>query len=133
MTVRVAINGFGRIGRLVLRSIVEHARRDIEVVAINDLGPVETNAHLLRYDSVHGRYPGKVEASEDAIDVGYGPIKVTASTGVQNRPVAGKDPVDQPLVAAEVRVLQAEHAGSSVGHVPQVSSPDEISAGPIAG
>ncbi len=60
MTVRVAINGFGRIGRLVLRSIVEHQRRDIEVVAINDLGPVETNAHLLRYDSVHGRFPGVV-------------------------------------------------------------------------
>ena len=60
MTVRVAINGFGRIGRLVLRSIVEHARRDIEVVAINDLGSVETNAHLLRYDSVHGRFPGTV-------------------------------------------------------------------------
>nr|MBP8072108.1 erythrose-4-phosphate dehydrogenase [Brevundimonas sp.] len=54
MTVRVAINGFGRIGRLVLRSIIEHGRRDIEVVAINDLGPVETNAHLLKYDSVHG-------------------------------------------------------------------------------
>jgi glyceraldehyde 3-phosphate dehydrogenase len=59
MTVRVAINGFGRIGRLVLRSIVEHGRTDIEVVAINDLGPVETNAHLLRYDSVHGRFPAR--------------------------------------------------------------------------
>jgi glutamate dehydrogenase/leucine dehydrogenase len=58
MTVRVAINGFGRIGRLVLRSIAEHGRKDIEVVAINDLGPVETNAHLLRYDSVHGRFRG---------------------------------------------------------------------------
>ena len=57
MTVRVAINGFGRIGRLVLRSIVEHGRRDIEVVAINDLGSVEANAHLLRYDFVHGRFP----------------------------------------------------------------------------
>jgi glyceraldehyde 3-phosphate dehydrogenase len=78
MTVRVAINGFGRIGRLVLRSIVEHARRDIEVVAINDLGPVETNAHLLRYDSVHGRFPGVVTSGEDWIDVGYGKIKVTA-------------------------------------------------------
>jgi glyceraldehyde 3-phosphate dehydrogenase len=75
---RVAINGFGRIGRLVLRSIVEHARRDIEVVAINDLGPVETNAHLLRYDSVHGRFPGIVEVQGDTIDVGLGPIKVTA-------------------------------------------------------
>ena len=78
MTVRVAINGFGRIGRLVLRSIVEHARRDIEVVAINDLGPVETNAHLLRYDSVHGRFPGVVTVDGDSLDVGFGPIRVTA-------------------------------------------------------
>ncbi|MFN4288483.1 MAG: type I glyceraldehyde-3-phosphate dehydrogenase [Brevundimonas sp.] len=78
MTVRVAINGFGRIGRLVLRSIVEHGRRDIEVVAINDLGPVATNAHLLRYDSVHGRFPGTVEAGEDWIDVGLGRIRVTS-------------------------------------------------------
>ncbi|MGH7022674.1 MAG: type I glyceraldehyde-3-phosphate dehydrogenase [Caulobacteraceae bacterium] len=78
MTVRVAINGFGRIGRLVLRSIVEHARRDIEVVAINDLGPVETNAHLLRYDSVHGRFPGVVSVEGESIDVGLGPIRVTA-------------------------------------------------------
>ena len=78
MTVRVAINGFGRIGRLVLRSIVEHARRDIEVVAINDLGSVEANAHLLRYDSVHGRFPGVVTVDGDSIDVGLGKIKVTA-------------------------------------------------------
>jgi glyceraldehyde 3-phosphate dehydrogenase len=78
MALRVAINGFGRIGRLVLRSIVEHARRDIEVVAINDLGPVETNAHLLRYDSVHGRFPGQVIVDGDTMDVGLGPMKVTA-------------------------------------------------------
>ncbi len=78
MTVRVAINGFGRIGRLVLRSIVEHGRTDIQVVAINDLGPVETNAHLLRYDSVHGRFPGTVTVDGDTIDVGRGKIKVTA-------------------------------------------------------
>ena len=78
MAVRVAINGFGRIGRLVLRSIIEHGRTDIEVVAINDLGPVETNAHLLRYDSVHGRFPGTVTSGEDYIDVGTGKIKVTA-------------------------------------------------------
>jgi glyceraldehyde 3-phosphate dehydrogenase len=78
MAVRVAINGFGRIGRLVLRSIIEHARQDIQVVAINDLGPVETNAHLLRYDSVHGRFPATVTSGEDWIDVGYGKIKVTA-------------------------------------------------------
>src|ERR1700736_3771485 len=78
MTVRVAINGFGRIGRLVLRSIVEHGRRDIEVVAINDLGSVEANAHLLRYDSVHGRFPGVVATEGDSIEVGMGKIKVTA-------------------------------------------------------
>ena len=78
MAVRVAINGFGRIGRNVLRAIVESGRTDIEVVAINDLGPVETNAHLVRYDSVHGRFPGEVKVAGDTIDVGRGPIKVTA-------------------------------------------------------
>jgi glyceraldehyde 3-phosphate dehydrogenase len=78
MPVRVAINGFGRIGRLVLRSIVEHGRKDIEVVSINDLGSVEANAHLLRYDSIHGRFPGTVTVEGDTIDVGLGPIKVTA-------------------------------------------------------
>jgi glyceraldehyde 3-phosphate dehydrogenase len=78
MAVRVAINGFGRIGRNVLRAIIESGRTDIEVVAINDLGPVETNAHLLRFDSVHGRFPGEVIVKGDTIDVGRGPIKVTA-------------------------------------------------------
>ena len=78
MTVKVAINGFGRIGRNILRAIHESGRKDIQVVAINDLGPVETNAHLLRFDSVHGRFPGEVKVSGDTIDVGTGPIKVTA-------------------------------------------------------
>jgi glyceraldehyde-3-phosphate dehydrogenase, type I len=78
MAVKVAINGFGRIGRNVLRALVESGRTDIEVVAINDLGPVETNAHLMRYDSVHGKFPGTVTVSGDTIDVGRGPIKVTA-------------------------------------------------------
>jgi len=78
MTVKVAINGFGRIGRNVLRAIIESGRRDIEVVAINDLGPVETNAHLLRYDTIHGRFPGEVTVKGDTIDVGRGPMKVTA-------------------------------------------------------
>ncbi|NUB43109.1 type I glyceraldehyde-3-phosphate dehydrogenase [Fertoebacter nigrum] len=78
MTVKVAINGFGRIGRNVLRGIIESGRTDIEVVAINDLGPVETNAHLLRFDSVHGRFPATVTTTADTIDVGRGPIKVTA-------------------------------------------------------
>ena len=78
MTVKVAINGFGRIGRNVLRAIIESGRTDIEVVAINDLGPVETNAHLLRFDSVHGRFPAEVTVDGDTINVGRGPIKVTA-------------------------------------------------------
>ncbi|MFV0410572.1 MAG: type I glyceraldehyde-3-phosphate dehydrogenase [Paracoccus sp. (in: a-proteobacteria)] len=78
MAVKVAINGFGRIGRNVLRAIVESGRQDIEVIAINDLGPVETNAHLIRFDSVHGRFPGEVTVDGDTIDVGRGPIKVTA-------------------------------------------------------
>ena len=78
MTVTVAINGFGRIGRNVLRAIAESGRTDIEVIAINDLGPVETNAHLLRYDSVHGRFPGEVTVSGNSIDLGRGPIMVTA-------------------------------------------------------
>jgi len=78
MAVKVAINGFGRIGRNVLRAIIESGRTDIQVVAINDLGPVETNAHLLRYDSVHGKFPHDVKVAGDTIDVGRGPIKVTA-------------------------------------------------------
>jgi glyceraldehyde 3-phosphate dehydrogenase len=78
MAVKVAINGFGRIGRNVLRAIIESGRTDIEVVAINDLGPVETNAHLLRFDSVHGRFPGTVTTTETTIDAGTGPIDVTA-------------------------------------------------------
>ena len=94
MTVRVAINGFGRIGRLVLRSIVEHGRTDIEVVAINDLGPVETNAHLLRYDSVHGRFPGTVTTGEDWIDAGVGKMRVTAI----------RDPKDLPHAALNVDI-----------------------------
>jgi glyceraldehyde 3-phosphate dehydrogenase len=78
MPVRVAINGFGRIGRNVLRAIIEAGRKDIEVVALNDLAPAETNAHLLRFDSIHGRFPGEVVVSGDSIDCGAGPIKVTA-------------------------------------------------------
>jgi glyceraldehyde 3-phosphate dehydrogenase len=78
MSVRVAINGFGRIGRNVLRAIVEAGRHDIEVVALNDLAPVETNAHLLRFDSVHGRFPGEVKVEGDSISCGNGKIKVTA-------------------------------------------------------
>src|SRR3569833_2369029 len=77
MTVRVAINGFGRIGRNILRAVAESGRKDIEVVAINDLAPVETNAHLLRFDSVHGRFPGEVETDGAAIVVDGKRIRVT--------------------------------------------------------
>ncbi|HEY3639036.1 MAG TPA: type I glyceraldehyde-3-phosphate dehydrogenase [Rhizomicrobium sp.] len=78
MTVRVAINGFGRIGRLVLRAILESKRTDIVVVGVNDLGPVETNAHLLRYDSVHGRFPGEVAVDGEHMIVDGHKIRVTA-------------------------------------------------------
>jgi glyceraldehyde 3-phosphate dehydrogenase len=94
MTVRVAINGVGRIGRLVLRAILESGRKDIEVVGINDLGPVETNAHLLRHDTVHGRFPGKVQTKEGAIDAGRGWMTVTAE----------RDPAKLPWAKLEVDI-----------------------------
>src|ERR1051326_5778052 len=78
MAVRVAVNGFGRIGRLILRAIIESKRNDLVVVGVNDLGPVETNAHLLRYDSVHGRFPGEVRVDGDTMIVDGHKIKVTA-------------------------------------------------------
>jgi len=78
MPVRIAINGFGRIGRNVLRAVAEAGRKDVEIVAVNDLAPVETNAHLLRFDSVHGRFPREVKVDGDSIDCGTGRIKVTA-------------------------------------------------------
>jgi len=86
MTVKIGINGFGRIGRNVLRAIAENGRTDVQVVGINDLAPPATNAHLLRYDSVHGRYPGKVTMEGDTLDVGTGPIKVTAERDVTKLP-----------------------------------------------
>ncbi|MCC6000462.1 MAG: type I glyceraldehyde-3-phosphate dehydrogenase [Pararhodobacter sp.] len=79
MTTRLAINGFGRIGRLTLRALAELDRQDLEIVAINDLGPVDSNAHLLRIDSVHGRFPGTVTVTGDSIDIGRGPIRTTAA------------------------------------------------------
>ena len=94
MSVRVAINGFGRIGRNILRAIVESARDDIIVIGINDLGPVETNAHLLRYDSVHGKFPVDVNVNGNDLDVGQGPIKVTSI----------KDPKDLPWKELDVDI-----------------------------
>ena len=93
MAVKVAINGFGRIGRNILRAIIESGRTDIEVIAINDLGPVETNAHLLRFDSVHGRFPVEVTTGPDWIDVGRGPMQVTALKNPADLPWADVDVV----------------------------------------
>ena len=95
MALRVAINGFGRIGRLVLRAIVESGRRDIEIVAVNDLGPVETNAHLLRYDSVHGRFPAQVSVEGDTMIAAGHRIKVTAI----------KNPAELPHKALDVDLV----------------------------
>ena len=84
MTIRIGINGFGRIGRLALRAIAESSRNDLHVVGINDLGPVETNAHLLKYDSVHGRFPNEVKTNGNTIDIGQGPMRVTAEREPKN-------------------------------------------------
>ena len=78
MTVRVAINGFGRIGRLVLRAIIENSKSDIQVVGINDLGSVKDNAFLLKYDSVHGPFTAPIKVDGDTMDVGQGPIRITS-------------------------------------------------------
>ena len=86
MAVRVGINGFGRIGRNILRAIIESNRSDISVVAINDLGPVKTNAHLLKFDTIHGRFPNKISTTKDTIDVGTGPIRVTAKRKPEELP-----------------------------------------------
>jgi len=96
MTVKVAINGFGRIGRLVLRAMIESGRDDVECVAINDLGSVEANAHLFRFDSVHGRFPGEVEVSGENITIrhngrSYGPIRVSAERDPTKVPYKGVD------------------------------------------
>ena len=96
MSVKVAINGFGRIGRLVLRALIESGRDDVMPVAINDLGSTEANAHLFKYDSVHGRFPGQVEVSGDAITIRHagrvwGPIKVSAERDPTKVPYQGVD------------------------------------------
>ncbi|OPB32248.1 type I glyceraldehyde-3-phosphate dehydrogenase [Bartonella sp. AR 15-3] len=95
MSIRVAINGFGRIGRNILRAIVEKKRQDIQIVALNDLGSVETNAHLLRYDSVHGRFPAPVKVVGDSLDVGCGAIKV----------IAERDPTKLPWKSLDIDIV----------------------------
>lgn len=95
MAARIAINGFGRIGRLALRALYESNRKDLEVVAINDLGPVATNAHLLKYDTIHGRYPGKIRVLKKGINLGRGTIRVTAE----------RDPTKLPWGAMGVNLV----------------------------
>ena len=108
MSVRVAINGFGRIGRNVLRAIAEADRDDIEVVAINDLAPVETNAHLLRFDSVHGRFPREVKVAGDSISVGNGMIKVTAIKDPATLPEHGHE-IAKMIKGAKVTSFETAH------------------------
>lgn len=126
MTVKVAINGFGRIGRLTLRSIIELRRTDIEVVAINDLGPVKTLAHLLKYDSVHGPYTGSIEIGEDWIDVGSGRIRVSSERDPANLP-HGELGVDIALECTGLftsREKARSHLGAGAKRV-LVSAPSE--------
>ncbi|WP_225027196.1 type I glyceraldehyde-3-phosphate dehydrogenase [Xinfangfangia pollutisoli] len=124
MTVKVAINGFGRIGRNVLRAVVESGRKDIEVVAINDLGPVETNAHLMRFDSVHGRFPGEVTTGEDWIDVGRGRIKVTALRNPAELPWDGVDVALECTGIFTARDKAATHLANGAKRV-LISAPGE--------
>ena len=112
MTTRVAINGFGRIGRLVLRAALENGRKDIEVVAINDLAPVATNAHLFAFDSVHGRFPGEVTSGDDWIDAGTGRIKVLSEPDVAKLPWKELD-IDVVLECTG-RFVDRESAGSHI-------------------
>ncbi|EEX14651.1 MULTISPECIES: type I glyceraldehyde-3-phosphate dehydrogenase [Salipiger] len=122
MTVKVAINGFGRIGRNVLRAIIESGRTDIEVIAINDLGPVETNAHLLQFDSVHGRFPQEVTVSGDTIDVGRGPIKVSAERNPGDLPWGDVDVVMECTGIFTAREKAAMHLANGASRV-LVSAP----------
>ena len=122
MTVKVAINGFGRIGRNVLRAIIESGRTDIEVIAINDLGPVETNAHLLQFDSVHGRFPAEVKVDGDTIDVGRGPIKVSAERNPGDLPWGDVDVVLECTGIFTAREKAAMHLANGASRV-LVSAP----------
>src|SRR5437016_7911688 len=128
MAVRIAINGFGRIGRNVLRAIAECGRKDIEWVGINELGPVVTTAHRLRFDSVHGRYPGTVTVDGDSISLGNGKIKVSAERDPSKLPwkalgvdialectgiFAAKDKASAHLTAGAKRVLVSAPADNA--------------------
>jgi glyceraldehyde 3-phosphate dehydrogenase len=122
MTTTLAINGFGRIGRNVLRALVESGRTDLRIIAINDLGPVETNAHLLEFDSVHGRFPGTVTVDGDTIDAGTGPIRVTALREPEALPWGDVDIVLECTGIFTERDAAARHLKNGAGRV-LVSAP----------
>ncbi len=126
MTLRVAINGFGRIGRLVLRAAYEAKRKDVEFVGINDLGSVEANAHLVKYDSVHGTYPGDVTVKGDTIDLGGGPIKVSAERDPAKLPwkTLGVDIVMECTGLFTAREKAAKHIEAGAKKV-LISAPGE--------
>ena len=124
MALRVAINGFGRIGRLVLRAAHETKCGEVEIVAINDLGPVETNAHLLNYDSVHGRFNGEIATGDNWIDVGHGKIAVSAEREPTRLPWRdlGVDTVFECTGKFTKRAAAASHLEAGAKHV-LVSAP----------
>ena len=117
MTTKIAINGFGRIGRNILRAFSENPRNDLEVIAINDLGPVQTNAHLLKYDSVHGRFGTEIEITDNSIDIGHGPIAVTAIRNPAELPWKDVDIVLECTGFFTERATAAQHLENGVARV----------------
>ena len=117
MTTKIAINGFGRIGRNILRAFSENPRNDLEVIAINDLGPVQTNAHLLKYDSVHGRFGSEIEITDNSIDIGHGPIAVTAIRNPAELPWKDVDIVLECTGFFTERTTAAQHLENGAARV----------------
>ena len=117
MTTKIAINGFGRIGRNILRAFSENPRNDLEVIAINDLGPVQTNAHLLKYDSVHGRFGTEIEITDNSIDIGHGPIAVTAISNPAELPWKDVDIVLECTGFFTERATAAQHLENGAARV----------------
>ncbi|MFE3837043.1 type I glyceraldehyde-3-phosphate dehydrogenase [Pseudogemmobacter sonorensis] len=122
MTITLGINGFGRIGRCTLAHIAESGRNDVQVVAINATGPVETNAHLLKYDSVHGRFPGTVKVTDGGLDLGRGPIRMMSSYDPETLDWEGVDIVLECTGKFNDRAKAAVHLGRGAKRV-LVSAP----------
>ena len=117
MTTKIAINGFGRIGRNILRAFSENPRNDLEIIAINDLGPVQTNAHLLKYDSVHGRFGAEIEITDNSIDIGHGPIAVSAIRNPAELPWEDVDIVLECTGFFTERATAAQHLENGAARV----------------